>query len=534
MVVGTDREVPIISSSGSTVYDPAIASTQVDRERARFDTKAEVSNTISQLESPFGVYDLTTPALASIRGTKVQRYDLRTEFSKRSITGGTWTSGMNLSNTQYASPFTSLPPLPPLPVPLNPDVRASVDFGYRQPVLRGAGAGANSALITVAQIDTEISYYTLKDRLQNLVTSVIGLYWLLVETRVHMWILEQQVVESQFAFERAQSLLDRGQGTAADVAQTRAALARFRVQLIEAESTLVQHELRLRNILGLPPSDGRRMVPVTPLLTQRVDVDWDLLIATAQSQRPDIAQGKLELESAEQKLLLARNLARPSLDLVGVYRFNGLAGTTPTHRQTSTDFGEYTDWSMGIVYEAPLGQRESRADLRRQELDLARQRATLQQDVHNALHRLAESRRRLDQYYEQYLASREARTAARLNLDQQMAEYRRGRTIYLNVLQAITGWGDALSVEAVSLVRYNAELARLDAETGTILETHGIDLVGANYHSRGPLAPLHDGRSYPHSARPTENADRYPAGTTGAEEAFGLDELSATRPAPAP
>ena len=522
------------TSTGATAFDPAIASTQVDRERARFDVKAKISNAVTQLESPLGVYDLTTSDLASIAGTKVQRYDLRAELSKKSIVGGTWSSNVNVGNSQYASPFTSLPPLPPLPVPLNPDVRTSVDIGYRQPLLQGAGPRANTAPIRVAQIATEVSYYELKNNLQGLVRSGIEAYWSLASAQVMVQVRQRQLEDGQFAFERAKARLDRGQGTAGDVAQTRAALARFRVALIEAEGERAQRELLLRNVLGIPPGDGGRLVPATPMSTEPIELDWELLTATAEAQRPDIAQRKLAVEKIEQQLVVARNLARPSVDFVGLYRVNGLSGTTPSGRAISTGSGQYTDWSMGIVYEGALGQRESRAELRRQELTLARERANLQQSVHSALHQLAESQRRLRQFYESYLASQEATQAARQNLEQQSAEFQRGRTIYLNVLQAIQGWGDAVGAEAIALASYNAELARLDTAAGTILEAHGIDLIGHNYYSRGPLAPLHDGRSYPNSARPTVNTNRYPSGESPVDQVFDLDGVSGSQPAPLP
>jgi hypothetical protein len=104
----------------------------------------------------------------------------------------------------------------------------------------------------------------------------------------------------------------------------------------------------------------------------------------------------------------------------------------------------------------------------------------------------------------------------------------------LNVLQAIQGWGDAVGAEAIALASYNAELARLDAEAGTILETHGIDLIGHNYHSRGPLSPLHDGRSYPNSARPTINTERYPTGESPVDQVFDWDGASGSQTAPPP
>ena len=84
----------------------------------------------------------------------------------------------------------------------------------------------------------------------------------------------------------------------------------------------------LRNLLGLLPADGLELVPVTPLLNKIAPLEWDAIAATAEAQRPDIANLKVTVQAAEQALLLARNTAWPRVDFVSMYRLNGLSGTT--------------------------------------------------------------------------------------------------------------------------------------------------------------------------------------------------------------
>src|SRR5205814_252981 len=128
----------------------------------------------------------------------------------------------------------------------------------------------------------------------------------------------------------------------------------------------------------------------------------------------------------------------------------------------------------------------------------------------SSVHVLAGNVRNLAQFYEQYKAFRETRAAARVNLEQQLAEYRVGRAIFLNVLQAITDWGNAVSAEAQSLSQYNTELANLERQTGTILETHGVRFTEERFRSIGPLGRCAEPRCYPSSVVPGPNASRYP------------------------
>src|SRR5262249_43277693 len=171
-----------------------------------------------------------------------------------------------------------------------------------------------------------------------------------------------------------------------------------------------------------------------------------------------------------------------------------------------------------------------RAVLRGKELVLARDQANLDQGLHNATHLLALRVRNLAQFYEQYQAYHDARTAARINLERQLENYRRGRTILLNVLQAITDWGNAVSSESQALTLYNTELAILEQNTGTILETHGIRFAEERFGSIGPLGALGHKKLYPEAQPPGPNADKYPTSKKPAEEFFDLEDPLKARP----
>src|SRR5690606_7348288 len=187
-----------------------------------------------------------------------------------------------------------------------------------------------------------------------------------------------------------------------------------------------------------------------------------------------IIELKLVLEADQQQLLLARNQAQPRLDAVALYRWNGLEGRMPDGTMIGTDGSEFTDWTLGVNFSVPLGLRQGRAGVRRQELLIMRDRANLEQAVHAATHELAATLRLHDSRYEQYLAYRTMREAAQINLEQQFAEYAAGRAIFLNLLEAIADWGNAVTPEAQTLTHYSTTLAILESNTGTILETHGV------------------------------------------------------------
>ncbi|MCS6975586.1 MAG: TolC family protein [Gemmatales bacterium] len=500
-------------SSGVTIYDPAIANTLIDQEQARFDPNLGLNNRWDRFERPRGEFDFTDPSLARITGERRDEYDMQFGLSQINAFGG----AARLDITEHRTLIQ------PGTFPLNPENRYDLTLNYRQPLLQGGGMAPNIAPIVIARINTERSYWQLKNALQDSVQGVVRAYWALVAARVEAWARQQQVQQGQAAFDRASARLRQGLGNAAEVAQTRLALANFKAALVVAEANVLTREAALKNILGIPPSGTPRIIPTTPPVRDRIPLNWSAIQLLAEERRPDLVELKLIIEADYQRLIQAENAALPQLDMVGLYRWNGLSGTTPTGSHLSTNGGEFTDWTLGLNFSMPIGLRQGRAAARQQQLNLMRDRANLEQALHQVNHELAASARDLAQYYEQYLANREAREAARINLEQQAAEFTAGRAIFLNVFQAIADWGNTVAAEAQALALYNTELAVLEQRTGTILETHGIEFYEDRFLSKGPLCCFGFKRAYPLSLMPTPNVDLYPSGgQEPAENAFEL------------
>lgn len=500
------------SSSGRTIYDAAIASAAVDEARAAFDPTLTANNNFNRIDRP------SNSDGTAIIGNRGDSHNLDLNVSKKTVTGGTFNLGLNPSRfVQAQDPF-----ILQNPTFLNPRTNASTNMSYTQPLLRGRGRTVNLAPIVLARIETERSYFQLKSSVQDLVRGVIEGYWNLVLARTDVWARRQQEKQSKGALDLAEARLRAGLVDVSDVSQARLAYHNFRASLITAQSTLLQREAALRNALGFPPYDPEQLIPVTPPEQERVEPDWRELLTLAQERRPDLIELKLILEADQQRLLQANNQALPQLDAVALYRWNGLEGTVPSGVRLSSRPGQFNDWTLSVNFSVPFGLRQSRANLRRQELIISRDLANLDQGVHSVTHVLAGNLRNLAQYYAQYEAFREARAAAETNLDRQYAEYRNGRTILLNLLQAINSWGDSVSAEAGALLQYNTELANLEQQTGTILETHGVRFYEERFEAIGPLGRLGHDHLYPGATRPELNFDRYPTSEHPSEETFDL------------
>jgi outer membrane protein TolC len=500
------------SNSGRSIYDIALTNTQIDQQQARFDPLLSVDNAWNILENPQAIFDPLPPNNPLITGAQTRNFNTSTRLSKTDLTGGNFVFGVD-ATPSHTHPGT---------FPLDPLTRSSTFVSYTQPLLKGGGIEFNLAPIVIAQISTERSYFQFKDAMQEHVRGVIEAYWSLVAARTDLWARKQQAEQLQETVRRVEARVRNAIDNRADLAQAQLALANIKASVVTAQGNVLLREAALRNMIGVSPSDGTLYIPTTPPINDRFIPDWDQMLQLAEERRPDLIELKLILEADTQQLLIAKNSSRPQLDAVALYRWNGLSGITPTGSRLSTSPGQFTDWTLGVNFSVPLGLRQARATVRQQELVIARDQINLKQGFHATTHILVATVRTLDQQYEQYLALREARQAARVNLDAQLLRWQTGQAILLNVLQAISDWGNTVSAEASALTQYNTQLATLERQTGTILETHGIYFVQESQQAIGPHGRFCDTRCYPWHTRPTENNDLYDDSTEPAENSFDL------------
>lgn len=497
------------TTTGRTVYDTAITNAGIDVARGAFDPSFNVNNSWLENRTPGAVPDPIDPTQTQILGTRNDRHALNLGLSKRMVTGGVIDFGVIGSNNRF----------PDLITPLNPQIGSSAAVQLTQPLLQGAGTRVNQAPIVIARIDTERSYFQFKDAVQSHVQSVIQGYWQLVLARTELWAREQQVEQLEFALRRAEDRVEIGDARLGDLSQARVAYENFRAILLAAQANILQRESALRNVLGLNPYDNDRIIPTSPLIDEKVEILWEQLLSLAETNRPDIVELKLILEADQQRQLIRNNDALPRLDAVALYRWNGLEGTMPNGNPIRAD--GFDDWSLGVNFSVPIGLRASRALLRQQELLIQRDRVNLEQGLHQASHDLAISVRNLELFYSQYRRYQEVRKAAQENLDQQ-SEIGNELESFIVLLQAVVDWGNAVANEAQALVLYNAELAVLERETGTILETHGITFVEERFGSIGPLGRLAVPVAYPAATPATGLIERYPSTDQPSEQQLNL------------
>jgi hypothetical protein len=244
-------------------------------------------------------------------------------------------------------------------------------------------------------------------------------------------------------------------------------------------ANIASQQALLRNLLGLPPTDGRVIVLKNQPARAPIVIDWNETINTALDRRPDVIRQRLAVHIREMQLLVARNGMLPSLNLEGLYRINGL-GEDLNDSFAMLDNSEYTDWRMGATFQVPLGNHVARGQMRASQLQLLREQALLKQTAHIASHQLSDIVRDIDWLYQQYEVAR--------NRDEANRVWRRGAqarfvtpTANVSLLQALDIYLRSIRSSLTStqnssnlLAQYNIALVQLEEAKGTLLANRSI------------------------------------------------------------
>ena len=456
-------------SSGrfATVYDPAIAAAQVETALGAFDASLAASMFWERLENPpgqsFGGFVTTRPALDTAYW--------RSSITKPFITG-------TVAAVRFNNNYFFVPP-PDVPPTVNPQYQSNLEFAVLQPLLRGAGSQVGRMPILIAGAQANQSAWEFKRRMMAMIRSVETAYWQLYSSQVNLRAIEDALPLYGEVVRVEESRLRANAAVPADVAQAQADFLDLRGQRLQALSDVATKQALLRNLLGLPPTDGRQIVLREPPTRAPLVIDWEQTIAQALDRRPDVIRQRLAVHVREMQLVIAKNGLLPQVNGEGLYRLNGLGEDLGRSIDVLTE-NRFQDWRLGVSLEVPLGNHVARGQMRAAQMQLLREQALLKQTAHIATHQLADVVRDIDWLYQQYEVAERRQTAngewqrgarARFVTPAGGISLLQALDIYLrSIRSAVTANQNA----AALLSQYNIALARLEEAKGTILASHNI------------------------------------------------------------
>jgi outer membrane protein TolC len=435
------------------LYDPSIAETFVDEERARFEWAFVASARHTEVDSP------TASQLVNSQAT-LNDFDFGVRIPLR--TGGEVNVNLPVSRTSTNNQFSTL----------DPAYEADARFSISHPLLRNAGVRPNTHGIRVARWQAEISDALTKLEAIRVLATADRAYWRLYAVRKALEVAQQRY-ESAFAqLERARRLFDAGEVPRLDVTRAESGVAQTLESIILAENELLSRQRELKVILNrddLPVGGGEMIVPTTepnPVLLELARAE---LSDFAVENRMEMLEQEIRLAIDASDVDFARNQMLPLVLVDYSYGVNGLGGTAGDAFDLLED-NRFQDWSVGLSVEVPLGNEAAESRLERAILTRVQRLATREQRELSIRQEVENSIDSLESNWQRILAARQAVILAGEVLagEERMYGVGEDRTS-TDVLNAAADLADAQLSEIRALVDYQVSQVDIAFATGTIL-----------------------------------------------------------------
>lgn len=382
---------------------------------------------------------------------------------------------------------------------LNPYTAGAIDFQVTQNLLNGFGKAVNTRNIRVQNNNLKVTDLQFKQQVITTVSAILNLYWDLVS-------FNEEVKSRQQALDTADQLFKNNReqvriGTLAEIEVTRAQSQVFsaRQDLLIAQTNLMQQETILKNALSRSGIASAELadVHIVPLDTIAIPAQDDArtlaeLVGVAMSNRVELEQARINLDSNNLNLAGVKSSLKPSLQAFAELTNNGLSGTAspgalaqPGVAYFDGGYGNllaeivrrnFPNYSAGVSLNIPLRNRAAQSDyvtsqleIRQNQLNLQKQLNQVRVDVQNAVIGLQQARAR-------YVAAREARVLSQQTFEGDKKKYDLGASTSYQVVQDERDLASAQSSEVQAMANYTHARIQFDQALGVTMDVNQISI----------------------------------------------------------
>lgn len=355
----------------------------------------------------------------------------------------------------------------------------NVGLALTQPLLRGFGEDVNKADIYLAQRDRQISLSQFRQQVIKTVIDVETAYYQLMLAKANVsvqeWLLQQTLDTQHKIMMRIDVDADK-----ITISQVEAAMESRNADLIRARTTMRNASDQLKNAINDPDLDIRQNALINPTdkpISEPLVFNLGEQIDLALRQRPELKQGRLQIERADIILKVAKNALLPKADVTLSVQTNGLDTSLDSAFAKQFSPADFWSYAAGMNLEIPLGNRAAESNLRETQLQRERVIMQLVQAAQSIVLDVKLNLRDVLTSYQEIQARVRSRVAAANQLE---AFIQREKIVpltpdFLNLkLQAQQTLEQAELAEIASVIGYNLAITKLEQAKGTLLEYNRI------------------------------------------------------------
>ena len=168
-------------------------------------------------------------------------------------------------------------------------IRISLNNSYTVRVVK---SGAADGFTVIAPHLTRIRTCINSDRKSWLIFGLSSSNTGRQPAQVERWVAETAANRADGIVKRQEAKILAGKGADPNLADVQEQLERFKLDLVDKTAEQITAERQLRNILGLPAADKRRIVPTTKPLEAEYKPNWDESLVAMRKSQPDITESE--------------------------------------------------------------------------------------------------------------------------------------------------------------------------------------------------------------------------------------------------
>lgn len=345
----------------------------------------------------------------------------------------------------------------------------------RQPLLKGFGNGELLAL-NVALKDKAASEQRFRQVLTNALSEYADAWWALMSARGGLEVRRESLQLAATLLEVNRKKLEAGALSRLEVVQTESAAASRREDLLVAQKAVQESQRRLKELIAADAYSMRddELVPVGEGTLRPVSGAVNDAVSAALAARPDYMELKTTLERERIVLKYRADQAWPEVDLEASYGFNGLGDS---FSRSFIDINSNPEWSVGVVFSYPLGNRTARGELEAVRLQAAQAVLNLKRLEQEIVLRLGGALEQIETDLKRLEAADEAVRLAEETLDAEEKKLEAGRSTTFNVLRIQEDLLLARLKRLDAVSDYNTSLVAFYREKGTLPEELGVRIT---------------------------------------------------------
>lgn len=257
----------------------------------------------------------------------------------------------------------------------------------------------------------------------------------------------------------------------------------------------------MRYVIGLAVADGRLIRPSDEPTTAEVHYDWREVHSEAIARSVELRRQKWRVKERELEIIAAKNLLQPRLDASGQYNYYGLGdqligGANPvsapgsptaglqypfnlvgSNAYRSLFSGQFQQYQLGLNFQMTLGFRAALSTLRFYQLNLAREKARLQDQELEVSHEMGDAIRNMEYNYNLAQTNFNRRVATEKQVEAVRAAFEADTVTLDLLLDAQRQRADAEVAYFRTLTDYQRGIAQVHYRKGSILEYDGVYLA---------------------------------------------------------